>query len=121
METLYNSPVRTRNNDTVAPSALLLSDFVTVSELGSILLRVTIDTIEPDAEVTVTAVWSNGLLDLARMEQTWTTPGGYELRFSRTDIDGTTSVLPVIEFVNRCRAGFTVLASTKTEDILPWP
>jgi hypothetical protein len=121
MDTLYNSPVRNRDNDLVAPGTLLLSDFVTVSELGAVHLRVTIESIDPDAEVVVAAAWNNGLLELAYMTETWTEPGSYELSFSRTDIDDTTTVTPSVEFVNRCRAGFTVLTSTQGEDILPWP
>lgn len=121
METLYNSPVRNRNNDLIVPGDLLVSDFVTVSDLGAVHLRVTIDTIEPSAEVNIAISWKNGIQELAHMSSTWSTPGSYELSFCRTDVDDTTVVTPVIEFVGRCRAGFAVLSSIKTEDILPWP
>jgi hypothetical protein len=121
METLYSSSVRNRNNDNLSTGDLLLSDFVTVATLGEVRLRLEIASIDAGAEVQISVDWRNGDLVLGSFSRTRNAAGYYEFGISRGDADDTTIFNASINFVNRCRAGFDVLAITQGEDVLPWP
>lgn len=75
METLYSTPVRNRNNDTLSTGDLLLSDFVTVATLGDIRLRLQIDSIDPDSTVQIFTEWRNGAVVLFEFTKSWSNSG----------------------------------------------
>ena len=79
----------------------MLASVVNVAALGSILFRLTINTIDADAEIQVIVDRSNGTQSLAVMTETWSEPGYFALAFSRGDKDDTTIVNATITFVNR--------------------
>ena len=120
MESLFAIPMRQNNNNILNSELILLSDWMTVADVGGIHLRIDCISINLDAEIIVNYIMRNGDVEMGSGGVTFSEIGKHEIVFSRSDFDDTTTIQGNIQVVGRARFSVEILKSDKGEDLLEW-
>ena len=109
------------NNNRIYDSGLqLLSDWVTVDDVGGILVRIECLSIDTGAEIITNYSMYNAGVKLGNGISIQSEPGRFELGFMRGDFDDTTEIQGVIQVLGRARFSIGIYSYDATEDVPEW-
>jgi hypothetical protein len=115
MDILYRQNSRQLTNTTLEFGPVLLSQIIDVSTCGDIRIHLEIESMNPGASIICTYSMMNGAEYMGGSPLTYNLPGRYEMGFSRSDFDNTTSVEATVQFIGRSRINATIYNVKKGE------